>query len=301
MNLSQARIYYGLNCRATHTSSSVSGSVQIGDNSGSIAFPNANVGYTVRAIFGGSGVFTIDIPTNTVINATPWVAGQAQVAAIMGAGTITAAGNLAVTITAEGMANSPKTIAVPVANGDTAAVWAGKVRARLASDNDVSALFYVSGAESDIALARKPTAAFTVPGGTLSINGEANDDNLKIAIANGTSSGAVNDNSDNNSEGLVASVLTEGVKIYDQEKDFEGEDIPWTAAQAILLRNAGSVDVVVETLDGAEGVNRVCVVRGGGFVAFSSNGTNFLSSDTEFVLSSEGPADISITVIGVID
>jgi hypothetical protein len=298
MNLSQARVSYGLNCRATPTSSSVSGSVQIGENSGSIALPNANVAYTVRAIFGGSAVFTLDTPTNTVSNATPWVAGAAQIAAISAIGTITAAGNVSVTITSVIMANSPKTIAVPVANGDTATVWAGKVRARLASDTDVSALFDVGGTGTDIYLICKPAAVFTVPGGTLNIISEANDDSLNIAIANGTSSGATN----GNSADLVEGVVTDGVKVYDQQNDFEGEDIPWTAVQALLLRNTGSVDVVVDSLYGGEGAsNRMCIVRAGGFAAFSSNGTNFLSFDTELVLSSEGPADISITAVGVID
>jgi phage tail sheath gpL-like len=67
-------------------------------------------------------------------------------------GTVTGAGDVDVIVTAVGMGNSPKTISVAVLEDDTAAVVAGKIRADLQADVDVSAFFAVSGEANKVVL-----------------------------------------------------------------------------------------------------------------------------------------------------
>ena len=291
MNLSNARATFGLNCRATPTSSSVTGSVQVGASNTSVALPNANVAYAVRAIFAGSGkTFTLATTTNTVSAASAWTAGAAQVETATAAGNISAsgAGNASVTVTAAGMTGSPKTLLVPVANSDTAAIWAGKVRTALAADAAVSALFTVGGTSTAISLTRKPTQTFTVPGGTLPLYA-ANDATLNIALANGTSTGIT---AAATSANTTAGVLTAGVKIYDDATDFEGVTIPTIATKAMLFSNAGAV---VNVSDGA---NFLIDIGGGGLAAFSGDGTSSLMNASSLIATADATTDLSITVIG---
>ena len=99
----------------------------------------------------------------------------AQVETATAVGTITGSGNASVIVTAAGMTGSPKTISVAVLIGDLAAAWAAKVRAALAADSAVAALFTVSGAGASIVLTRKTAAA--------------NDTSLNIALDNDTCTG----------------------------------------------------------------------------------------------------------------
>jgi len=89
--------------------------------------------------------------------------------------TITTAGNATITVTAVGMANTPKAISVAVALEDTAELVAGKARTALAADADVNAFFDVSGATDKVVLTAKVKAA--------------NDTTMNIASADGTSVG----------------------------------------------------------------------------------------------------------------
>lgn len=290
MNLTNARATFGLQCRATPTSSAVTGSVQVGASNASVAFPNANVAYTVRAIFAGGTSFTLDTTDNTVSAASAWTAGAAQVETATAAGTISASGNASVTVTAAGMTGSPKIILVPVVASDTAATWAGKVRTALAADADVSALFAVGGTTTAISLTRKPTETFIVPGGTLALYAD-NDATLNIALANDTCTGITTaaTSADTN-----AGVLTEGVKIYDDATDFEGVPIPTINPQAILFSNAG--DSLVEANGALAG--DYYNLSYGGFVATAGNGSSSYAGDSTFSFTSHNTTDLSITVIG---
>lgn len=98
---------------------------------------------------------------------------QVETATVLG--TITGDGNAAVTVTAYGMTNSPKTINVAVTNGDSAATVGGLIRTALAFDSNVAAMFLVSGAGANVVLTKHLAAA--------------NDSTLNIAIANGTCTG----------------------------------------------------------------------------------------------------------------
>ena len=120
--------------------------------------------------------------TNIFFNAT-LAAGQAltlssgvlQVETATAVGTIGTAGNATVVVTATGMTGSPKTFNVAVAHLDTPAQWAAKVRAVLAADSAVTALYMVSGSAARIVLTRKAPAN--------------NDSALNISLANGTCTG----------------------------------------------------------------------------------------------------------------
>jgi hypothetical protein len=98
-----------------------------------------------------------------------------QVETAVAAGTVTGTGNATITVTANGMTNSPKAISVAVSSGDTASIVGGLIRTALAFDVDVAALFLVSGSGANVVLTKHVAAA--------------NDDTLNIAIANGTCTG----------------------------------------------------------------------------------------------------------------
>ena len=91
------------------------------------------------------------------------------------AGVATGAGNAAVVVTGAGITGSPITLNVAVADGDTAATWAGKVRTALAADAAIAAVYTVSGGTTAIVLTR--------------ITKAANDATLNISLDNGTCTG----------------------------------------------------------------------------------------------------------------
>ena len=99
----------------------------------------------------------------------------AQIDTATAAGSVTGSGNMTCTVTAVGMTGSPKAISVAVLNGDTPAMWAAKVRAALAADTAVNAMFVVGGTTTAIKLIRT--------------YGTANDATLNIALATGTATG----------------------------------------------------------------------------------------------------------------
>jgi len=111
--------------------------------------------------------------------------GVYQVETAVVVGTITLGGNAKFTVTAAGMAGSPKDILVAVALNDTAAQVAAKARAALAADADVAAMFSVGGTGANVALTTLQSAA--------------NDATLNIAYDNDTCTGLTGDASSNNS------------------------------------------------------------------------------------------------------
>jgi hypothetical protein len=111
-------------------------------------------------------------PNDVVVSGGTLQVETATVAGTIGAG---GAGNVTVIVTANGMANSPKTIPVAVANNDTAAQVAGKIRTALGADTDVAAFFTVGGSTTAVILTSKAAAA--------------NDSTMNIDVDNGTSSG----------------------------------------------------------------------------------------------------------------
>jgi len=84
-------------------------------------------------------------------------------------------GNASVIVTSAILENSPITVDVPVVVGDTAEVWAGKARARVAANTEIAAAYTVGGATDKIILIAKTAAA--------------NDATLNVATENGTCNG----------------------------------------------------------------------------------------------------------------
>lgn len=101
--------------------------------------------------------------------------GAAQVETAVVVGTITTAGNLAVTVTAAGMPNSPKIVNVAVLVADDASAVAGKIRTALTADPNVNGFCVVSGAGASVVLTKRAIAP--------------TDASFNIAIANGTAAG----------------------------------------------------------------------------------------------------------------
>ena len=251
MDISQTRAFSGLRMVATPTASLVTNDVTIGVPSTNTAIADVDTGYAVRAlIVGASSDLVLDLADNDSTGTTAWTAGVAQVETATAAGTVTASGNATVVVTAAGMTGTPKTISVPVLNGDLAATWAGKVRTALAADAAVAALFTVDGTTTAIRLTRKPTATYTV--GSTSVPLYAADDaTLNISLNNGTSTGITPAATSANTTG---GTLTAGVYLLDGDgKDFEGVNLSAIASNrlgGVLITNqSGSAgDILVSTV-----------------------------------------------------
>lgn len=152
----------------------------------------------------------IAIATGTAIGIT-----AAPTSADTTAGVASGAGNAAITVTSAVMWNSPKTIAVAVAEADDASAVAGKIRTALAADVNVAAKFDVSGATDKVILTAKTAAA--------------DDATLNIAVAAGTSTGLTPDaTSDNTTAGSIGGsygVDLTAVTFWEPKNGFAGNGI----------------------------------------------------------------------------
>ena len=232
MDLTQSILSYGLRSIAAPTSTNVDNDVEIGVAQTQERFADANIVYSLRAVMVGSAS-TLSINQETgVCTATTFVPGTDQVETATAVGTITASGNASITVSATSLSGSPTL--VPVLIGDTATVWAGKVRTALAANTAIAALFLVGGIGPAISLTRL----------TNLIGGEyirsANDSTLNIAIANGTCTGITAAATSSNT---TAGVATSGVVLFDGDgKDFEGNELPTSAyiyATLVNMLNGG--------------------------------------------------------------
>jgi hypothetical protein len=199
-----------------------------------------------------SSQFTLDNFTGVVSGATTWVAGTAQVETATASGTASASGNVTITITASGLTGSPKSIDVPITFGDTASDWAGKVRAALAADTAVAALFSVSGATTSIVLTREPSQ--TIEGSNIAVPYyAANDSTLNIAI----SAGPPGVSSPATSANTTAGVATSGCLVLDGDgKDIEGNTIGTLATiDAALFKVIGGGMALTDDLTFAASVD----------------------------------------------
>lgn len=162
--------------------------------------------------------------------------GAKQVETATIAGTIgpAGAGNATVTIIAANMAGSPLILSVPVANDDTAAIVAGKIRDFIATDASaaaVRALFDVSGSTVYVALTRK------IP--------MANDSTLNIAFTNGTCSGLTPDaSSDDTTAGETLTAVAQIQNMSGPGLSLDTEDVTthdstgaWEEHVATILRS----------------------------------------------------------------
>ena len=172
MAITNARAYTGLQASAEPTSEGTAGSLSIGQGS-TVTSLTAATGAIVLGIELDS-TYDIEFDSETLIP-TITGAGVNQVETATAAGTITASGNATVVVIGDDIVGSPLTVSVAVANTDTAATWAGKVRTALGAVTAITALYTVGGATTAISLTR--------------IVKRYNDSTLNISLANGTCTG----------------------------------------------------------------------------------------------------------------
>lgn len=101
--------------------------------------------------------------------------GTTQIETATVLGTVTASGDAEVIVTAAGVTGSPITFTVPVLINDTDIVVAGKIRAALKANTDLTDVYAVSGTGSEVILTRRFAAA--------------DDATLNISVDNDTSTG----------------------------------------------------------------------------------------------------------------
>ena len=293
MNLSNARATFGLNAKATPTSSNISGSIQIGASNETVSFPTADVAYSLRAIFAGSGdVLAIDLTDCDTTGSTAFVAGNAQIetATITAASGATSSGTMTMVLTSAAVVGSPLNIAVPLVTGThtTATLIATAARNALLANAAVIASFSIGGTGANIVLTRKPTSTHTVPTGTLNLYA-ANDTTLNLAIPAGlgVTLAALSANT-------TLGVISDGVKIYDGDgKDFEGDTLALVSVINGILASekSNSGNVYFTSSDAAFPINSGSQT----LICSSTSGMNF---DTSGQFLADDAADLTITVIG---
>lgn len=284
MTLTNSRALVGLQSKFTPTNTNVSGSIQIGASNESVSFNDSNAIYSLQAFFGSAtSTFTLNQSTGVTSGATTWVAGTAQVETATASGTANTSGYVSVTVTAAGMTGSPKTISIPVLGGESTLQWVPKVRAALAADEDISALFTVSGETDLIVLTRKPIK--TIIGSNKSVPIFApNDSTLYFQISGSipVTIGSVN---------TTAGVASSGTLIFDGDgKDIEGNTIgTLTTVDAALFK---AIDCGVN-LDNS--TNLIYSIGTDGILF----GSQFIA-DNDIVIEADAPGAVQITILGTI-
>jgi len=202
--ITNPRAIFALLAAGTHTKTNVRNDVEIGVAQTTLNLTGATKAYCVSATLATTGdTLTIDTTTGVAtIGTTP----VAQVETATAAGTIGTTGNATVTVTGARITGSPLAVSVAVVSGDTASVWAGKVRTALNATAAITSVYTVGGSTTSIVLTE------TDP--------ENNDTTLNIALANGTCTGITAAPSSTNTTAGVG-----GVKLTNNTgdgKDFEG-------------------------------------------------------------------------------
>jgi hypothetical protein len=217
--ITNPRAIYGLLATGTHTKTNVRNDVEIGVAQTTLNLTGATKDYCVSATLATAGdTLTIDTETGiATIGTTP----VAQVETATAAGTIGTTGNATVTVTGARITGSPLAVSVAVTSGDTASVWAGKVRTALNATAAITSVYTVGGSTTSIVLTE------TDP--------ENNDTTLNVALANGTCTGITAAPSSTNTTAGVG-----GVKLTNNTgdgKDFEGVSLgSMPDLHAILLK-----------------------------------------------------------------
>lgn len=289
---SNIKAFTGLYGNATSLNPQETNEVQVGTSPTTTALSSATKIISLEALIVGSGSdLVIDISDLDNTGSTAWTAGESQLETATAAGTITADGNAAVVVTAVGMTGSPKTINVPVLNGDTAAVWAGKVRTALAADADVSALFTVSGATTLIILTRKPIKTYTLRGLSVPLY-PADDGTLNISLDNGTCTGITTAATSANTR---AGVLTVGAYA----PDLDGNDVFGDAGIGVVDEIYGLQIFTDPSSSSSAYVTQSTILAdlpispGGGLLLTAVNGD---ISDSDITIEPDSDAKVIVTI-----
>jgi hypothetical protein len=156
------------------------------------------------------------IPRKSYVVWTP-NAGIAQVETITCAGNATSSADATVTVTGTGISGSPVAVTVPLTNGDTPYVYAKKIRAAIAANAPISAVYRAGGAGLEVTLTKIVPAA--------------NVTDLAIAIAAGTTGITAVSTSINTVPGvaataveLIGKVVKYGNDMQEVEREVPDED-----------------------------------------------------------------------------
>ncbi len=271
--ISSPQASYGLKAIGTPTKTQVANDAAIGVSNQTINLTGATKAYCVSATLATAGnTLTIDTATGiATVGTTP----VAQIETATAAGTIGTTGNATVTVTGARITGSPLAISVAVTSGDTASVWAGKVRTALNATAAITSVYTVGGSTTSIVLTE------TDP--------ENNDATLNIALANGTCTGITAAPSSTNTTAGVG-----GVKLTNNTgdgKDFEGVSLGTMAGVgAFLVKCAtGGVhyDVNSGLYTGEVTANAISLV---------TSPSAFIPSG-DMVLTADGASEIEITFL----
>ena len=245
MGITNARAYTGLQASAEPTSEGTTGSLSIGQGS-TVTSLTAATGAIVLGIELDS-TYDIEFDTETLIP-TITGAGVNQVETATAAGTITASGNATVVVTGDDIVGSPLTVSVAVANTDSAATWAGKVRTALGAVTAITSLYTVGGATTAISLTR--------------IVKRYNDSTLNISLANGTCTGiTAAPTSANTTPGINPAKCWRISGTTYAGDDFEGVDFAtiqdFLGFQARHTAGAGAFTIVMGSFNDVMGLGEV--------------------------------------------
>jgi hypothetical protein len=272
-------VQYGLGVDAIPTRTNVRNTQTIGVAPTRIAL-NPAAGYSVKAAI-ISGTFALNTATGSTSGTTAWSAGTNQVETATASGTASASASVVCTVTSAGMVGSPLAVTVPITSGDTASVWAGKVRTALAANATIAARFTVSGSGATIVLTRTPLTSigisFPFP----------NDATLNIALANGSPSPGITAAA--TSADTTAGVAPSGVYTFDPAVDFEGKALPTIKVKGWSIQSDDTIEI-----NGGDLVDKP-LDDGDFLMEYSSQG---LLDAPAFSITATDAAVVTITVIG---
>lgn len=278
-DITSPQAFYGLRAIGTPTKTQVSDDVQIGLSTQTLNLTGATKAYCVSATLATAGdTLTIDTETGiaTIGSGDDPVA---QVETATAAGTIGTSGNAAVVVTGARITGSPVTLAVAVTSGDTASVWAGKVRTALNANTAITSKYTVGGSTTAITLTE--------------IDPQNNDATLNISLDNGTCTGITTAATSANTTAGVG-----GVKLTNNTgdgKDFEGVSLgTMNLVSGFLIVNSGAGAVEINI----GGSDYFTYLEGGGTVAsvFDPAGTSDFIGTLTITAVSDAVA-IAITII----
>lgn len=192
-----------------------------------ISYNNPTVAEVIAAITNQAATLGKIIQPGDITGA----GGTAQVETNIVVGTITATGNIPVTVTAAGSVAlaAGKTIQVAVLDTDTASMVGGKIRAALVADADVNAFFIVSGAGATYILTARTRAA--------------NDPTMNAGHANGTATGLTPSlNSTDTTPGVAQTQFGSGIYLT-FAKRLRNANLPLLTVDNSLIVGGGTYSV----------------------------------------------------------
>ena len=216
--------------------------VSLGDRLGKITSGGMLRRKTRSAVKTG-GAFSTAAATGKIVDASEkFVAGdvlkvltgvkQQETATVAGTIGAAGAGNAAVVVTSGVLPGGSKTFAVAVANNDTAAQVAAKIRAALQADGLIDEYFVVSGSSTAVIITVKDEAAY--------------DSTLNISVDNGTCTGLTTAaTSANTTPGnAVGATLGTVLSIIGDDVTLTGNASINAAVGAVVLGSDGSETAV---------------------------------------------------------